>query len=102
MEPLPAFYVGNRSTLLGTAISYEVEAVIGLDMAVPQVPVLLFLSDGSGGTGFDTETWRSIPKEYLSRFPDGKYIELDCPHYVHNYEYLKISTEIKSFLDSIK
>lgn len=69
---------------------------------VPQVPMLLFLSDGSGGTGFDTETWRSIPKEYLSQFPDGKYIELDCPHYVHNYEYLKISTEIKSFLDSIK
>ena len=28
----------------------------------------------------------------------GKYIELDCPHYVHDYEYGRISEEIKSFL----
>ena len=27
----------------------------------------------------------------------GKYIELDCPHYVHDYEYGRISEEIKSF-----
>ena len=27
-----------------------------------------------------------------------EYIELDCPHYVHDYEYGRISEEIKSFL----
>lgn len=65
---------------------------------VPQVPMLLFLSDGSGGTGFDRETWRSIPKEYISGAGDGTYIELDCPHYVHDHEYERISREIRLFL----
>lgn len=30
---------------------------------IPQVPMLLFISDGSGGTGFTKEKWRSIPEE---------------------------------------
>lgn len=65
---------------------------------VPQVPMLLFISDGSGGTGFDKETWRKIPIEYVSQVHNGKYIELDCPHYVHNYEYDTISENIMEFL----
>lgn len=67
-------------------------------MGVPQLPVLLFISDGSGGTGFDKETWRKIPIEYISRIDDGHYIELDCPHYVHDYEYETISESIIAFL----
>ncbi len=65
---------------------------------VPQLPMLLFISDGSGGTGFDKDTWRKIAIEYLSKVDDGKYIELDCPHYIHNYEYKKISESIITFL----
>ena len=65
---------------------------------VPQVPMLLFISDGSGGTGFDKETWRRIPIEYVSQVHNGKYIELDCPHYIHNYEYDMISEKIMEFL----
>lgn len=67
-------------------------------MGVPQIPMLLFISDGSGGTGFDKETWRRIPKEYISKVQNGKYIELDCPHYVHDYEYDTISKNIAVFL----
>lgn len=69
---------------------------------VPPVPMLLFISDGSGGTGFDMETWRQIPKDYLSMAQNGKFIELDCPHYVHDYEYERISKEMKSFLDTFE
>lgn len=65
---------------------------------VPQVPMLLFISDGSGGTGFDKEIWRGIPIEYMAQVPNGKYIELDCPHYVHDYEYRSISENIMDFL----
>ena len=65
---------------------------------VPQVPMLLFISDGSGGTGFDKETWRKVPIEYISQVHNGKYIELDCPHYVHDYEYDLISKNIMEFL----
>jgi len=67
-------------------------------LGVPQVPILLFLSDGSGGTGFDKETWRRIPKEYIAGKEDAKYIELDCPHYIHDHEYEKISEEMDAFL----
>lgn len=67
-------------------------------MGVPQLPMLLFISNGSGGTGFDKETWRKIPIEYLSQVDGGKYIELNCPHYVHDYEYKAISENIIAFL----
>lgn len=65
---------------------------------IPQVPMLLFISDGSGGTGFTEEMWRSIPKEYISGHDNASYIELDCPHYVHDYEYEEISKEIRNFI----
>lgn len=65
---------------------------------VPQVPMLLFISNGSGGTGFTEETWRRIPKEYIAGCDNASYIELDCPHYVHDYEYEKISEKIRNLL----
>lgn len=68
------------------------------ELGVPQLPMLLFISDGSGGTGFDKETWRKIPIEYISQIKAGTYVELDCPHYIHNYEYETISREIVEFL----
>lgn len=67
-------------------------------MGVPQLPMLLFISNGSGGTGFDEETWRKIPIEYISQVDGGEYIELDCLHYVHDYEYNAISEGIVAFL----
>lgn len=71
------------------------------NMGVPQLPMLLFISDGSGGTGFDKETWRKIPTEYISKVGDGKFIELDCPHYIHNHEYNIISENIIAFLSGL-
>lgn len=66
---------------------------------IPQVPMLLFISDGSGGTGFTKEKWRSIPKEYISGSDNASYIELDCPHYVHDYEFEEISKGIRNFIN---
>lgn len=66
---------------------------------IPQVPMLLFISNGSGGTGFTKEMWRTIPKEYISGYDNASYIELDCPHYVHDYEYEEISEEIRKFIN---
>ena len=85
-------------TMINEAKSVKDNARIVAQNGVPQVPMLLFISDGTGGTGFDKETWRRIPEEYISEVESGKYIELDCPHYVHDYEYGRISEEIKSFL----
>lgn len=67
---------------------------------VPQVRMLLFVSDGTGGTGFDTETWRAIPRAYIAGNENAALIELDCPHYVHDHMYREISEKIKAFLPS--
>lgn len=66
-------------------------------MGIPQIPMLLFLSNAEG-TGFEKEIWRGTAIEYVSRVKQGTYLELDCPHYVHNYEYEKIAAEIAAFL----
>lgn len=85
-------------TMINEAKSVKDNAIIVAQNGVPQVPMLLFISDGTSGTGFDKETWRRIQEKYISEVESGKYIELDCPHYVHDYEYGRISEEIKSFL----
>ena len=85
-------------TMINEAKSVKDNARIVAQNGVPQVPMLLFISDGTGGTGFDKETWRRIQEKYISEVKAGKYIELDCPHYVHDYEYGRISEEIKRFL----
>ena len=87
-------------TMINETESVKENAKTVESMRVPQLPMLLFISDGSGGTGFDKETWRRIPKEYISQVDGGEYIELDCPHYVHNYEYEMISESIKNFLSA--
>ena len=63
----------------------------------PQIPMLLFVSNGDG-TGWDKETWRSYQREYIANIENSKMIELDCPHYVHDYEYKEISESIIAFL----
>ena len=65
----------------------------------PQVPVLLFISDGSGGTGFTEDVWRGFQRDYLSGVENGRSVELDCPHYVHDHAYQTISAEIRNFLE---
>ena len=85
-------------TMINEADSVKENAEKVDSMGTPQLPMLLFISNGSGGTGFDEETWRRIAIEYISQVNDGKYIELDCPHYVHDYEYKTISESIIEFL----
>lgn len=63
----------------------------------PNIPILIFSSNGNG-TGWDKETWRKIQTDYISNCTSGQIVELDCNHYIHNYEYVKIANEIKRFL----
>lgn len=85
-------------TMISETEEIKKNAEIVKENGVPQVPMLLFLSDGSGGTGFDEEIWRSIPKEYISGLDKASYVELDCPHYVQDYKYDEISKEICNFI----
>lgn len=65
---------------------------------IPQVPFLLFCSDGSGGTGFSKEDWRAIQAGFAADCRDAQVVYLDCGHYVHDYAYEQIAAEIKDFL----
>ena len=85
-------------TMIDEAKAVKKNAGVVKEKGIPQVPMLLFISDGSGGTGFTKEKWRSIPKEYISNHNNASCIELDCPHYIHDYEYQRISEEIRSFI----
>ena len=86
------------STMLKETEAVKDNAKLVESKGAPQLPMLLFISDGSGGTAFDKDTWRSIPKEYIAQVEGGEYIELDCPHYVHDHEYQLISEKIREFL----
>lgn len=72
------FYTHTATvTMINECDSVTENAKLVESMGVPQLPMLLFISNGSGGTGFDEETWRKIPIEYISQVQNGKYIELD-------------------------
>ena len=64
---------------------------------VPQIPMLLFVSNGSG-TGWDAARWQDYQADFLQDTADGQLMQLDCPHYVHDHEYDVISREISAFL----
>lgn len=85
-------------TMINETKAVKQNANIVKENGIPQVPMLLFISDGSGGTGFTKEKWRSIPENYISGCDNARYIELDCPHYVHDYKYDEISKEIRKFI----
>ncbi len=89
-------------TMIDEAKEIQKSAEIVKSNNVPEVPMLMFISNGSGVTGFDKKEWRSIAKKYISNSSNADYIELDCPHYVHNYEYNRISAEIKKFIEFIE
>ncbi len=66
----------------------------------PTVPMLLFVSDGSGGTGFTTGEWRSVPLSYSQKYANVTCRLMEAPHYLHDYEYCGIAAEIKDFMCS--
>lgn len=86
------------TTMLNEVANIKESAQKVNNNGVPQVPMLLFISNGTG-TGWDREAWVSYQKDYLKNVKDGKAIELECAHYIHDYEYQRISEEIKVYLN---
>jgi len=74
-------------------------AIVGSQSA-PQLPMIMFVSNGSG-TGWDTDTWVQYQRDFAASVNGAELIELSCAHYVHDYEYISMSAEIKAFLESI-
>ena len=95
MMPLTTIKATPRSAFEICGVAASAQNVN--DGGIPQIPMLMYISDGSG-SGFDKETWRKFQTEYIAQVSGGKYVELDCPHYVHDYKYETISKGIVEFL----
>ena len=61
----------------------------------PDVPMLMFVSDGKEVRGLN---WAGAHHDYASDLTKAKVIELDCGHYVHNFEQELIAREIREFI----
>lgn len=86
-------------TMLNEVGCIKENAKIADEGIIPQVPTLLFVSNGLE-TGWDQETWRNYQNEYIEAVENGMIIEADCPHYIHNYEYEMISEKIVEFVSN--
>ena len=87
------------TTMMNEVGSVKENAKIVEEGGIPQVPMLLFVSNGMG-TGWNKETWHSYQIEYAESVENGIVIEMDCPHYVHDYQYEKMSEEIINFISN--
>ena len=89
------------TTMMNEVSSIKVNAKIVGDAGVPQIPMLLFVSNGNG-TGWDKEMWRSYQNSFAEKVDDSVVKELDCPHYVHDYEYEQIDKDIRDFINNLE
>ena len=65
----------------------------------PDVPMLMFISDGSQTGG---ESWIKALKDYASDLPGAQTIDLDCGHAVYELRQEQISEEMREFIESLK
>ena len=66
------------------------------DGKTPQVPMLLFVSSDKL-----KKEWPGYIQSYVSNVENANIVQLDCPHYVHDYEYVRISEDIKKYLNEM-
>lgn len=67
---------------------------------LPQIPMLLFMSNGLG-TGIKEEIWHNCYYDFASKINNCRIVEYNVPHYIHNHKYNEISMEIKTFIDKL-
>lgn len=92
------FYARTATvTMLNEVQSIKENAKLVQEGGVPQVPTLLFVSNGDG-TGWNADEWRFYQEEYAQSVDSARLLTLDCPHYVHDHQYETISREIRAFL----
>ena len=78
----------------GRAITEAVEIIDSKPK--PDVPMIMFISDGKETKGSD---WVGNHYAYAEELTNAKVIELGCGHYVHYFEPERIASEIRAFID---
>ena len=66
--------------------------------ALPTVPMILYLSPDSIQSD---ESWEKGAQAIADASADGQLIKLDCGHSVHDFEYERISGDMKEFISGL-
>ena len=64
---------------------------------LPTVPMIMYASADYSGE----ELWIGGMQAMVDSSENGKLIELDCGHYVHDFEYERISEDIKALISEL-
>ena len=64
---------------------------------LPTVPVMMYISNEPSNDEF----WEGGMQAMVDASSDGTLIRLDCGHYVHNYEFERISKDMKEFIEHL-
>lgn len=67
---------------------------------LPEQPCVHFLSKRDPGLPW-AEKWRRAHQDYAEASVDGKLVQLDCGHYVHDFEFEKIAGEIRELANRL-
>jgi pimeloyl-ACP methyl ester carboxylesterase len=87
-------------TMLNEVQQIKKNASIVKENGIPNVPILMFSSNGQG-TGWNENEWRVFHKNYMESTQGGDMVNLNCSHYVHDIEYKKIADETKKIIESL-
>ena len=60
------------------------------------VPTIQYVA----GVNKKKELWVASHQSFVNASTNGKYVQLECGHYVHNYESERIAKDIKAFLEN--
>lgn len=90
----------QTSDMLNEVAEVKNNAKIVEENSIPDVPILIFSSNGSG-TGFVSAQWISYYTDFIENNPNADLIQLDTSHYVHDIEYEKIAEEITVYLQNL-
>ena len=63
---------------------------------LPTVPMIMYMSSDDNG-----DLWESGMQAMVDASKNGQLIKLDCGHYVHNFEYERISKDMKEFIEGL-
>ena len=64
----------------------------------PDVPMLMFISDGSATGG---ESWIDALKDYASNLTDAQTVDLDCGHNVYEIRQEQINKDMRNFIENL-
>ena len=67
---------------------------------LPAQPCVHFISQRDPGVAL-AEKWRKAHQDYAEASVDGRLVQLDCGHYVHDFEFEKIAGEIRELANRL-